>query len=167
MGAIVVYLCSGLCMMVYVPAVFLGIQEIFRQQATFDLRLKRLQFTGASAVFFGIGQTLGGLVAIVGVGLAIQNMNLLYIPLFVLFGGAVSMIGLWIARKTAKGEYEIDLMPKIDIAGMQVNFTNFTVPQAQDTQSDDVITVRAEDVMIIDSDDVDNPSSSSDITPRE
>ncbi len=147
MSAFIVYLCSGLCMLVYIPAVLVGVKDIITRRATFDTRrFKRFQFTGVSAIIFGIGQTIGGLIAMLGVVQAVQNFNLLYIPLYVLFGGGFSLLGLWLARKTAQGEYELDMTPKIDISGIRINLVNFPSVQMSHNEPDDMVTISPDDV---------------------
>ncbi len=151
MNTLIVYLCSSLCLLIYVPAVLAGVREITDQRATINLRMRRFQFTGTSAMLFGIGQTLGGVVCIVGVMLAVQNYNLLYIPLFMILGGLVSLAGFWLARKTAIGEYEIDMTPQIDLSQFimrNINFQHGTTIDEDDDQ--DIITLSPDDVTVVD-----------------
>jgi cytochrome c biogenesis protein CcdA len=160
MNTLIVYLCSSLCLLIYIPAVLAGVREITDQRATINLRMRRFQFTGTSAMLFGAGQTLGGVMCIIGVILAVQNYNLLYIPLFVILGGVVSLGGFWLARKTAVGEYEMDMTPRIDLNSFIMRNIHFQQEQQEQpadyVDDDDVITLSPDDVTVIDDDEPDN-----------
>lgn len=160
MDTIIVYVCSSTCLFIYIPVVWMGIKQVINQNATIDIKLRRYMFTGTSAVLFGLGQMLGGIVAISGVMLAIQNYNLLYIPLFIGLGALVSMGGMWLARKTIDEDQVIDLTPRIDIGNFFMRNINFgQVNQPSDDEGfispdgDDVITLSPDDVTVIDGDD--------------
>lgn len=157
MDTLIVYLCSSVCLLIYMPVVWMGIKQIINQNATIDIKMRRYLFTGTSAVFLGLGQMLGGLVAMTGVMLAVQNYNLLYIPLFVGLGAFVSMGGLWLARKTVDEDHVVDLTPRIDLGSFFMRNINFGQDQAQDdgfisADDEDIITLSPDDVTVIDED---------------
>jgi drug/metabolite transporter (DMT)-like permease len=159
MDTIIVYLCSSMCLFIYIPVVWMGIKQIISQNATLDVKMRRYLFTGPSAVLFGVSQALGGVVAIAGVMLAVQNYNLLYIPLFVALGAGLSMGGFTLAQRMVHEDNVVDLTPRIDLGSFfmwNVGFQQVNDPQDDfvSVEDEDIITLSPDDVTVIDDDDI-------------
>ncbi|MFW5691257.1 MAG: hypothetical protein ACOCXZ_02040 [Chloroflexota bacterium] len=113
MNSVFVVLCSGLCLLVYMPVLLLAVRQIRTRQVEFSLgglnNVRMLRFSGPAAVFFGIGQFLSAAISIGGILLALQETNLLYIPLGVIAGAFIAAGGLYVARQMQPGHYEVQV----------------------------------------------------------
>lgn len=151
MGSFIVFLCSGLCLLIYLPVIGLGINQIRSRRATFTLgaavNRRIYRFTDTAAVLFGIGQLLSGTASVVGVMLALRYTNLLFLLIGILAGGLLAMGALWLARRTQSGEYAFD----VSQMGPQITFTQsgFTFNRNMQGQSNET----DEDVVVMDSED--------------
>lgn len=162
MGTFFVYVCSALCLLVYIPVVLNGMRGLMTRQTQFNSRLMMVVFKGTPAIIFSIGQTAGGVLSIYGIMLAVSNNNLLYIPPFVLLGAAISMAALYLARKAATGEHEMQFTQphiRINLQNIRtyqggINYPADTGAGRVDSADDDpnVITIEAEDVRPVDDD---------------
>lgn len=159
MGTFFVYVCSALCLLVYIPVVLNGARGLMTREAKFNSRFMLVVFKGTPAIIFSVGQTAGGALSIYGIMLAVSNNNLLYIPPFVLLGAAVSMAALFIARKTATGEHQMQFTQphiRINLQNIRTQYGGINYPgtgQAQPADDDpDVITIDAEDVKPVEDD---------------
>lgn len=154
---IIVFLCSAACLLVYVPVVLMGINQMRTRDVTFSFGgssgLKVAHFDGAAAVFFGMGQVLSGSAAIIGVMLAMQNTNLLFLPASVAVGALIAYAGLWVARRVQRGEYEFDVVqqaPQGTYISTETGFVFTFGDESSSTRSvDDVIVLDPDDVSVV------------------
>lgn len=101
MGSFFVYVCSGMCFLVYLPVLMMGVNQVLTRRVGVTLRLPNRQIPvalgGLPAFVFGLGQLFSGLAAVAGISLAIQNNNVIYLIAGAIIGAIIALIGFALA----------------------------------------------------------------------